>query len=361
MESGRIKFKNPATAFMLFLMVFFIGISIISEFVVYALIENGVPREIFTSMWYFIVMQVLRLILPLGIWLVITKDKFKRHMPNQPLDMLNLVYIFFISILAIPAMMLISGISSLFVNNDAAELLAGISGAGHSWIMMMLAVAVTPGIVEEVVFRGYIQSTTRGSIKKIAIFNGLLFGLMHLNLHQFMYTFILGIFFAYMVYYTRSIWSAIFSHFLVNGVNVSLMYWVTQSYDYSAEAVADQTFAQMMYDSLAGTDPEMAQRVYDMFYGVNMEWVAIGMIGFIAIFATIGAVVLFNVFIKHNRQRNAEFDVAQGTNEEPEVILEDENIITVENEIPPRFKVDWCLVAVVVIYIAFTIGLPLLL
>ena len=355
MESGTIKFKNPATAFMLFLMIFVIGVSVVIELVVYLLIRNGMPREIFSSMWFLIFMQVIRFIVPLLIWLAITKDKFKRHMPNQPLDMLNLVYIFFISILAIPAMMLISGISSLFVNNDAAELLAGISGAGHSWIMMMLAIAVTPGIVEEVVFRGYIQSTTRGSIRKIAIFNGLLFGLMHLNLHQFMYTFLLGIFFAYMVYYTRSIWSAIFSHFLVNGINVSLMYWATQSYNYSAE-VADQTFAQMMYDSFAGTDPEMAQRMYDMFYGVDITWIAIGMIGVIAIFATIGAMVLFNVFIKHNRQRNAEFDAAEGVDEESENVVNVESVITGENEVAPRFKIDWCLVAIVIIYIAFTIG-----
>jgi len=179
-----------------------------------------------------------------------------------------------------------------------------------------------------------------------------------LNLHQFMYTFLLGIFFAYMVYYTRSIWSAIFSHFLVNGVNVSLMYWTMQSGEYSAEA-AEQTLSQMMYDSFAGTDPEMAQRMYEMFYDVDITWLAIGMIGFIAIFATIGAVVLFNVFIKHNRKRNAEFDAAQDVvADELTDNIENENVLTSENEAEPRFKFDWCLVAVVIIYFAFTVGLP---
>jgi len=341
-------------------MLCFIGVSVLIELVVYVLMENGMPQEIFSSMWFIIASQLLRLLVPLIIWLTITKDKFKRHMPDQPLDLLNIIYIFFISLLAIPAMMLVSGISSLFVNNDAAELLAGISGAGHSWIMMMLAIAVTPGIVEEVVFRGYIQSTTHGSIRKIALLNGLLFGIMHLNLHQFMYTFLLGIFFAYLVYYTRSIWSAIFSHFLVNGVNVSLMYWTMQSGEYSAEA-AEQTFAQMMYDSFAGTDPEMAQRMYDMFYGVDITWLAIGMIGFIAIFTTIGAVVLFNVFIKHNCKRNAEFDKVQGIGEKLADGIEDENTLTSEKESTPRFKFDWCLVAVVIIYFALTVGLPRLL
>ena len=363
MEPGRIKFKNPATAFMLFLMVFFIVISIASELGVHVLIQSGVPREIFASMWFLIAMQLIRLLLPLVIWLWLTKDNLNRHMPNQPLDKLNFIYVFFISILIIPAMMFISGVTSQFVENDVAELLAALTGAGHSWLMLMLAIAVTPAIVEEVVFRGYIQSATGGTIKKVALFNGLLFGIMHLNLHQFLYTFLLGVIFAYMVYYTRSVWSAVFSHFIVNGVNVSLMYWAMHAQEYSVEA-SDQTFAEMMYDALVEADPALAQRAYEFFTDINAELFAIGMVGVLAVIATTCAVALFHVFVRHNQRRNAELAKEQDTSREYEIDKDELAAAQYEAdypaELPERSIIDWCLVLVIVIYVAFTIVLPML-
>jgi membrane protease YdiL (CAAX protease family) len=352
------KLKRPASAFMLFLMIFMIGSSLVIELTILeVLIPAGVvTRAIFGSMWYLIFMQLVRFILPLFIWLAVTKDSFKRRMPHQPMGPLNYLYVFFISILAIPAMMLVSGISSLFVNNDAADFMAGASGAGHSWLLMMLAIAVTPGIVEELAFRGYIQSASRGSLWKVAVFNGFLFGLMHMNLHQFMYTFLLGIFFAYMVYYTRSVWSAIFSHFLVNGVNITLVFWATGTGEY-AEAAADLTFSQAMYDSLVDTSPELAQQMYDLLYGVDILWFAIGMIGVIATFATIGVAALFYVFVQHNKKRNAAFDEASSAATMP---LDTSEADTGKTARPAGIlsKIDWCLVGVVAIYIAFTVVLP---
>ncbi|MCL2285723.1 MAG: CPBP family intramembrane metalloprotease [Firmicutes bacterium] len=356
MEPGRINYKNPS-AFMLFLMVFFVGFSVVSELVVYALIQNGVPAEVFASMWFLIIVQIFRLLLPLIIWLCMTKDNFTRHMPNQPLDKLNFIYIFFISILAIPALMFISGVTSQFLDNEVAEVLAAFTGAGHSWLMLMLAIAVTPAIVEEIVFRGYIQSTTSGTIRKVALFNGLLFGLMHLNLHQFLYTFILGIVFAYMVYYTRSIWTAVFSHFIVNGVNVSLMYWVMHSYEYLPET-ADQTISQMVYQAIAEIDPALAQSAYEFLNNINIELFVIGVVGFLAIFATACAMALFHVFVRHNQERNKQFDKEQYVNREPEFSTNELAATEYSSELPERSKIDWYLALVIVIYAAFAIALP---
>jgi len=350
-----LKFKNPATAFMLFFMVFFISIIIINELVVYVLINMGVASEIFASTWYIIAIQVIRFVLPVFVWLAITNDKFKRHMPNQPMDMLNIVYVSLITLLAIPAMMLVSGISSQFANNDIADLLVGFTGAGHSWLMLMLAFAVTPGIVEELAFRGYIQSVSRGSVTKIAVFNGFLFGLMHLNLHQFAYTFILGALFAYFVYYTKNIWSAIFAHFLVNGVNITMMYLVMRAADSSAELGTDQTISQAMYDTFRETDPELAQIAYDAFSEINLVLLSLIMIGILAIFTTTAAVILFRVFIQHNNKRNAEFASTQI--QEP--VIDTTGAPDYKEAMSPLAKVDWCLVLVIAIYILLTIVLPM--
>ena len=347
-----IKFKHPASAFMLFLILFNIGVELFIFEVM--LPAQLISIEVVRSLWFMMALMVVRFILPLFIWLAITKDSFRRHMPTQPMGALNYLYIVLVSLLVIPAMMLVAAVSSLFVNNDAADFLAGASGRGYSWLAMMLVVAVTPGIVEELVFRGYIQSVSRGSVRKIALMNGLLFGLMHMNLHQLAYTFLLGVFFAYMLYYTRNIWSVIISHFLVNGFNITWAHWATQSAEY-VDAATDQTLSQLMYESFVDTDPELAQRVYDIFYDIDIIWLAIAVVGFIAIFTTIGAAVLFYVMVRHNKKRNAAFDSRLETAAQPAVQDTDPT-----PQVPPSFysRIDWCLVWVIVIYVALTIVLP---
>lgn len=86
----------------------------------------------------------------------------------------------------------------------------------------ILMIAVLPAIVEELLFRGLFLSSflkhTRPSIAIIA--TSLMFAAMHFSLLKLVTTFILGCTFGYVVYKSKSIFPAIFLHFLNNGFSV---------------------------------------------------------------------------------------------------------------------------------------------
>ena len=56
------------------------------------------------------------------------------------------------------------------------------------------------------------------------VLSGFLFGLIHFNVNQFIYAFIMGTFFSLMVYVTNSLWSSVLSHMVFNTFNVVIAY-----------------------------------------------------------------------------------------------------------------------------------------
>ncbi|MCL1844071.1 MAG: CPBP family intramembrane metalloprotease [Defluviitaleaceae bacterium] len=280
--------------FMLVLIVFTVFYAEVRGLLLYL---GVIPLSLLSSPWYLIFHLCVRFLLPLALWLALFKEKIKQHLPHMRLGTSNIIYIFFISILIQPAMMFVSFFTSVIfrVQNDVPVLLESLFGTNPLWLVI-LAAAVTPGIVEEVVFRGYIQSVYRRRGFWIMLFmNGFLFGIMHLNAHQFLYTFLMGILFAYMVYATRSIRAGIISHFAVNASQITLAYAALQATEY-LEATEDFNIDGAL-DYLADLDAELVTMV-----------VMLGMVAFIVISASVGAVFLFRAFVKHNRKRASEYD-----------------------------------------------------
>ena len=329
---------------MLFLMVSSLGFQLIVGVFIGVLRALGVNTG---SLWVFIAIFVASFLLPLFLWLKITGESFRKSMPNQPLGLVNILLIIALSLLIQPLMMLVSGFSSLFFPNTAAELLSTVSA--QPWWLMMLALAVAPGVIEELVFRGYLQSAQmRGfrsgqSFAKIALMNGLLFAIMHLNPHQFLYTFFLGIFFAYVVHYTKSIWAGIISHFTLNGSQVTLANWATQAVAY--QDVPDITFAQSMYNAFAETNPALAQSLYDFFSNISPEVVAIIGASILSAITAPIAIAIFITFKNYNKARNLKTPTQ--TEPTPEIIL--------DPDAPPqqwRQRIDWYLLGVILLFIA---------
>ena len=91
-------------------------------------------------------------------------------------------------------------------------------------ILALICVGLIPAFCEETLFRGTAQNGVSGfgPIKSIA-YAALLFSLMHQNLQQLPYTFILGIVSGILLYYSRSLWPSIIFHFVNNGLVILLM------------------------------------------------------------------------------------------------------------------------------------------
>jgi sodium transport system permease protein len=93
-----------------------------------------------------------------------------------------------------------------------------------AWLLLLLA--VTPAVCEEVVFRGVLLGGTRRLAPgRFIVLNGLVFGAFHLSFEtviRFLPTATLGIVIAWAVWRTGSIWVGALMHFLNNGTIVVL-------------------------------------------------------------------------------------------------------------------------------------------
>jgi sodium transport system permease protein len=92
------------------------------------------------------------------------------------------------------------------------------------WLLLLLA--FTPAICEEIVFRGVLLGGTRSMEPwRFVVLNGVVFGLFHLSFEtviRFLPTATLGIVIAWAVWRTGSIFVGALMHFLNNGAIVAL-------------------------------------------------------------------------------------------------------------------------------------------
>lgn len=80
--------------------------------------------------------------------------------------------------------------------------------------------AMLPGIFEELTHRGLVFAAYRDSGYKVIPVSALLFALMHQYIPQTGYTFFFGLMLAMIVYYTGSVFPAMFIHFFNNFISV---------------------------------------------------------------------------------------------------------------------------------------------
>ena len=171
-----------------------------------------------------IIRQVLSFGLPLGAYLAWKKLNLSDVVQLAPLSAKQTLLVVLITLTALPVGMFVSGVTSLFFDNTAAQLLVPAAGRYELW-WLLVAMAFTPALLEELLFRGVLHHLLTGlSVSVIVVISGLFFGLVHLNIQQFSYAFLLGMLFSVMVQYTGSVWSGVLAHLLVNGLNVVLVY-----------------------------------------------------------------------------------------------------------------------------------------
>lgn len=93
------------------------------------------------------------------------------------------------------------------------------------FIISVLSVAVAPALIEEFLFRGVIMGSLLKFGKAFAIFtSALIFGLIHGNLVQIPFAFLVGLVIGTMVVETNSIWTGVIIHFINNSISVCFDY-----------------------------------------------------------------------------------------------------------------------------------------
>jgi len=92
------------------------------------------------------------------------------------------------------------------------------STAGWAWVLFVMA--VSPGICEEAMFRGFVFSGLRRGLSPVllVLVTALMFGAFHMSIYRLFGTTMLGLVMGLLVYRSGSIWTSALFHALNNGL-----------------------------------------------------------------------------------------------------------------------------------------------
>ena len=250
--------------------------SVVLSVVLVLLIEFEVIHLGF--MTYVIVFQTLAFGVPFLGYCWRTKKPIGEILPFRRLDAKNLGLVVGITLCMMPIMATLSALSTLWAPNYVAEVLEDATFT-YPFLLTLFAVGVMPSVLEELVFRGvFVAETRHFSLHRMAILNGVMFGLIHMNLQQLLYTFVLGVLFCYLLHYTGNILVPIISHFIINGLNISMVYAIT-----ATEALTEYTpYPPAEYEDIS-------------------IWMIVGVMAAISLVFTPLLVFLFKVLIARNK------------------------------------------------------------
>lgn len=154
----------------------------------------------------------------------VKKITLKERLRYNKIRPSTMVYILFYVWLTMPLTTVINSASMFFTDNTIAGMTDMILSVPFP--IMFFIMAVMPATIEELVFRGIAYNGYRkAGTKFMAIMlSSLMFGLMHGNLNQALYAFVLGVFLALLVEATGSLFSSMLFHFIYNAQSCCLMF-----------------------------------------------------------------------------------------------------------------------------------------
>ncbi|MCL2416196.1 MAG: CPBP family intramembrane metalloprotease [Defluviitaleaceae bacterium] len=199
-------------------------------------------QEIILPTWIILfISQFLAFLVPCIFVAAKNPDKIRVFFPLKSIDSKNILMIAGMMIAIQPITMLISLATSSFFGNRIGDIVSGINSEGNI-LLSIGVVAIVPSVFEEMALRGIAFSGYRDvKITMSALINGLFFGIMHFNPQQFIYAFILGAVFCFFVYYTKSLYSAVLGHFIINASQAMINFVDTRN-ALPLETEAAQTF-----------------------------------------------------------------------------------------------------------------------
>ncbi len=148
-----------------------------------------------------------------------------------------------------PVLAFFNALSLVFTTSTTSSSIFAITKGMPFWGAALL-IAALPAFMEETVYRGLLYRPLRAANPwKAVILTGFCFGLMHGNLNQFMYAFVMGIVFALVNEATGSILSSMIIHFISNFLSVIQLYMLPKVYE----------MAQYLYQYMLEHQEENAQ------------------------------------------------------------------------------------------------------
>ena len=172
--------------------------------------------------WLGCIISELLLLAPVIVYIAANKINVLACIPYRKLRWQDALLSLLTGYLLIPVITAINAFSSFFTTNYVQE--SAPEFTTYPFVIQVLLIAVLPALVEEFVFRGVIyHSYRKNGLVGAMLFSAIAFGVGHMNLNQFLYAVVIGMFFAKMVEVTGSMWSSVLAHFAVNTYSISMV------------------------------------------------------------------------------------------------------------------------------------------
>ncbi len=177
-----------------------------------------------------LITEFIIVMLPSLLYLKLKKKPFKKTLRLNAIKLIDAVRVIIITIFSYPLAVLLQAIfisilntfTSIEANNVA------LPNNPSQLLVAFVVMAISPGICEEIMFRGVMLDAYKSMGPRRAIYlSSFLFAIMHMTIANFIGTFFLGIVFGVMVYKTDSIYSAIIGHITNNTIALGLGYILT--------------------------------------------------------------------------------------------------------------------------------------
>lgn len=188
-----------------------------------SLFLSGFLYEKFSLPQVLVLSQIIFLAVPITIYFIITRQPIRSTLRLNSISLTDIVLIVAIAFLSQPVASFLSALTNTFFHNTVNDVMKELNSIPY--VTQLGIIALTPAICEELTMRGIVLTGYRNiSNSKTAVMTGLIFGILHLNPQQFLYAFVLGILFAYLVRITDSIFASVICHFTFNGIQVTNAY-----------------------------------------------------------------------------------------------------------------------------------------
>ncbi len=253
-----------------------------------SLLAAFVPQYAGMSSYASILLSQLLVFLPAFFYCRRRGGRVRDYVPYRKINIATIVLVVICTYLMYPLIIVLNAISMIFTTSGSMAVMDMMQG--QSFFLSLLFTAILPACVEEFLFRGVLFSTYKKSRMLPAIFlSGFLFGCMHMNLNQFIYAFALGVYLAFLVEATGSVFSSMVAHFTLNATSVAMTFLLPILY----QKLGMDLDMQVQAGGYAST---MGRGELFMFLMGIAIW------GVIAIGTTCGAVGIYIAICKINRR-----------------------------------------------------------
>lgn len=198
-------------------------ISVIAGFLPLDFLEGNIALQLVFSQGI--------LIVPALIYMIKYKKSYRETVRFHKMKIGDIFLCILFGILIQPLLTFLNALSLVFTTNSVNSMMFEISEEIPFFLGVIL-LAFVPCVLEETVYRGiFYNEYQKVDPWKAVLLSGVLFGLMHGNLNQFVYATVMGILFALLIEATGSILSTMLIHFCVNAWSVVVIYALPKMYE----------------------------------------------------------------------------------------------------------------------------------